>query len=102
MFQSGRLIGDVFGSIGALVALAGLGLLVAQCVIWLRSGVWHPIQIRMIFNAINVPTPRGPDALPDMSLGVMSLAVGLVMMWIAAEAYERHARSLRGKATLLR
>jgi hypothetical protein len=30
MFQSGRLIGDVFGSIGALVALAGLGLLVAS------------------------------------------------------------------------
>jgi hypothetical protein len=91
MSQRGRLIGDVFASIGAVLAIAGLVLLMAQYFVWFRTDVWHPINISVIFDAMSVSTPQALDA----PLSLAMFAVGLVCIWIAAEMYERHARSLR-------
>jgi hypothetical protein len=48
MFKRGRLIGDVFASIGVLLAIAGVLLLLAQYFVWLRRDIWHPMNIRMV------------------------------------------------------
>jgi hypothetical protein len=98
MSQFGRLIGDVFGSIGLVLAIAGPGLLAMQYFISLSTDIWHPINIRVIFDAISVSTPEALDALLKAPLWVAMFTLGLAFMWIAAEMYERHARSLRGKA----
>ena len=89
MSQRGRLIGDVFASIGVLLAIAGVVLLMAQYFVWLRTDVWHPINIRTVFDAMSVSTPQGLDALLELPLSVAVLTVGLVFIWVAAEVYER-------------
>jgi hypothetical protein len=100
MFQSGRLIGDVLASIGAVLVIAGPGLLAVQYFIWLNTGVWHLINIRMILDAMSLLTPHALDAMAQLPLWLAMFMVGLVFIWIAAEMYERHARSLRAKAHL--
>lgn len=100
MFQSGRLIGDVLASIGAVLVIAGPGLLAVQYFIWLSTSVWHPINIGMIFDALSVSTPQALDAMLQLPLWLSMFMVGLVFIWIAAEMYERHARSIRAKAHL--
>jgi hypothetical protein len=95
MFQRGRLIGDVFGSIGVVLAIAGPVLLMAQYFLWLGTSVWHPMNIRTVFDAMSVSTPQGLDAVLEFPLSVAMFAVGLVCIWVAAEVYERDARSFR-------
>ena len=95
MSQSGRLIGDVFASIGAFLAIAGLGLLLVQYLVWLKTDVWHPMHIRTVFDGMSVATSQGLDAVVNLPLWLAMLMVGLMFIWIAAEIYERHARSLR-------
>jgi hypothetical protein len=89
MSQLGRLIGDVFASIGVLLAIAGVVLLMAQYFAWLRSDVWHPINIRTVFDSMSVSTPQGLDAVLELPLSVAMLTIGLVLIWVAAEMYER-------------
>jgi hypothetical protein len=89
MFQRGRLIGDVFASIGVLLAIAGVVLLVAQYFVWLRTDVWHPINIQTVLDAMNVSTSQGLDAVLELPLSVAMFTVGLVFIWVAAEVYER-------------
>jgi hypothetical protein len=72
------LIGDVLASIGAVLVIAGPGLVVVQYLIWLRTGVWHPINIRMIFDAISVSTPPALDAILQLPLWLSMFMVGLV------------------------
>jgi len=91
--MSQRLIGDVFASVGAVLAIAGAFLLIAEYLLWLKTDVWHPIRVRAIFDAISVSTPQELDALLKLPLSVAMLMVGLVFIWIGAEIYERHARS---------
>jgi hypothetical protein len=97
MVQSGRLIGDVFASVGVALAIAGPALVGVQYFIWLRTGVWHRINIRMIFHAMSVSTPQALEPMLNLPLWLAMFAVGLVFIWIAAEIYERHTRSLREK-----
>src|ERR1700756_4408144 len=54
MFQSGRLIGDVLASIGAVLVIAGPGLLAVQYFICFTTSGRHPINIGMIFDALSV------------------------------------------------
>jgi hypothetical protein len=89
MSQRGRLIGDVFASIGVLLAIAGVVLLMAQYFVWLRTDVWHPINIRTVFDAMSVSTSQGLDAVLELPLSVAMFTVGLVFIWVAAEVYER-------------
>ena len=89
MFKRGRLIGDVFASIGVLLAIAGLVLLMAQYFVWLRTDVWHPINIQTVLDAMNVSTSQGLDAVLELPLSVAMFTVGLVFIWVAAEVYER-------------
>ena len=100
MSQLGRLIGDVFASIGAVLAIAGIGLLLVQYLVWLKTDVWHPMHIRTIFEAMSVSTPQALDAVLKLPLWVAMFTVGLAFIWIAAEIYERHARSLRRKTNV--
>ena len=92
MSQLGRLIGDVFASIGVVLAIAGIGLLLVQYLDWLKTDVWHPMHIRTVFGAMSVSTPQGLDAVLELPLSVAMLTVGLVFIWVAAEVYERDAR----------
>jgi hypothetical protein len=46
---------------------------------------------------MSVSTPHALDTVLELPLGVAMFTVGLVFIWIAAEVYERLARSLRGK-----
>ena len=89
MSQRGRLIGDVFASIGVLLAIAGVVLLMAQYFIWLGTDVWYPINIQTIFDAMSVSTPQGLDTVLELPLSVATFTVGLVFIWVAAEVYER-------------
>jgi hypothetical protein len=89
MSQLGRLIGDVFASIGVMLAIAGIGLLLVQCLVWLKTDVWHPINIRTVFDAMSVSTRQGLEAVLELPLSVAMLTVGLVFIWVAAEVYER-------------
>jgi hypothetical protein len=91
MFQ--RRIGDVFASVGAVLAVAGPFLLIAKYLLWLKTDAWHPIRVRAIFDAISVSTPQAFDELSKLPLGVAMFTVGVVFIWIGAEIYERHARS---------
>ena len=97
MFKLGRLIGDIFASIGMVLAISGIGLLPIQYLVWLKTDVWHQINIRTVFDAMSVSTPQALDTVLELPLGVAMFTVGLVFIWIAAEVYERLARSLRGK-----
>jgi hypothetical protein len=97
MFHTGRLIGDVLAFIGAVLMIAGLLLLMAQYLVWLKTDVWHQINIRTVFDAMSVSMPQALDTVLELPLGVAMFTVGLVFIWIAAEVYERLARSLRGK-----
>ncbi len=92
-----RLIADVFAFIGAIVAIAGLLLPLAQYFSWLWTHVWHPINIRTVFDAISVSTPRALNAILEWPLWIAMFTVGVVFIWIAAELYERHARSITAK-----
>jgi hypothetical protein len=67
---------------------------------WLSTSVWHPINIGMIFDPLSVSTPQALDAMLQLPVWLSMFMVGLVFIWIAAEIYERHARSLRAKAHL--
>jgi hypothetical protein len=98
--MSQRLIGDVSASVGAVLAVAGPFLLIAEYLFWLKRDVWHPIRIRAIFDAISVSTPQTLDALLKLPLCVAMFMIGLLFIWIAAEIYERQSRSLRGKTDL--
>ena len=95
MYQ--RLIGDAFAVVGAVLAVAGPFLLIAEYLVWLKTDIWHPIRIRTIFDAISVSTPQALDALLKLPLCVAMFMIGLVFIWIAVEIYERQARSIRGK-----
>jgi hypothetical protein len=97
MFQLGRLIGDVFAFIGALLAIAGLLLLIAQYFVWLRTDIWRSIDIGTILEAAGV-SARGAEAVLELPVWDALFIIGLVFVWIAAEVYERDARSLRGRA----
>ena len=98
--MSQRLIGDVFASIGAVLAIGGPFLLIAKYFFWLKTDVWHPIRVRTIFDAISVSMPHALDALLKLPLCVVMFMIGLVFIWIVAEIYERHARLLRSKTDL--
>ena len=89
MFKRGRLIGDVFASIGVLLAIAGVVLLMAQYFVWLRTDIWHPMNIRTVLDALRVSTPLGLDTVSELPLSVAMFTVGLVFIWAAAEVYER-------------
>ena len=89
MFQPGRLIGDVFASIGIVLAVAGLGLLAVQYLVWLKTDVWRSINVRRVFDAMSVPTFQPIDAVLESPLWVAIFGVGLVFIWVAAEVYER-------------
>jgi hypothetical protein len=89
MLKRGRLIGDVFASIGVLLAIAGVLLLMAQYFVWLRTDIWHPVNIRTVLDALSVSTPQGLDAVSELPLSVAMFTVGLVFIWVAAEVYER-------------
>jgi len=92
-----RLIADVFALIGAIVAIAGLLLPLAQYFSWLWTDVWHPINIRTVFDAISVSTPQTLNAMLEWPLWITMFTVGLLVIWIAAELYEWHARSLTAR-----
>jgi hypothetical protein len=100
MSQLGRLIGDVFASIGVVLAIAGIGLLLVQYLVWLKTDVWHPMHIRTVFEPINVSNFRAIDPVLESPLWAAVFIVGFVFVWIAAEIYEHHARSLRGKTNV--
>jgi hypothetical protein len=94
--MSQRRVGDVFASVGAVLAIAGPFLLIAEYFLWLKTDVWHPIRVGTMFDAMSVSTPQALDAVLRLPLCVAMFMAGLVFIWIAAEVYERHARSLRG------
>jgi hypothetical protein len=89
MFRPGRLIGDVFASIGAVLLFAGLVLLMVQCLIWLKTRVWHPMHIRTVLDAIKVSSSQALDVVLQLPLPVVVFVVGVVFIWVAAEVYER-------------
>jgi hypothetical protein len=91
MFKRGRLIRDVFASVGTMLALAGIGLLPMQYLAWRKIGVWPAMQIRTVFDLMSVATPQASDALLKVPLSVAMFTVGCVFIWIAIEIYERHA-----------
>ncbi len=95
MHRIARLVADLLALIGAILAIAGLLLPLARYLAWIWTNVWHPISIRTVFDAISVSTPQAINAILDAPLWIAMLIVGLVFIWIAAEVYERHARSLR-------
>jgi len=95
MIQRGQLIGDAFALTGVVLAAAAIGLLAVQYLLWLTTNIWHPINIRMIFDVTSISAPPAFDAALKSPLSVAMFAVGLVFIWIAAEIYEHHARSLR-------
>jgi hypothetical protein len=99
MFKRGRLIGDVFASIGMVFAIAGIGLLPIQYLLWLKTDVWPVMNIRTVFDAMGVSTPQELDAVLKLPLSVAMFTIGFVFIWIAAEIYERHARSFRVKSS---
>jgi outer membrane immunogenic protein len=99
MFKRGRLIGDVFASIGMVLAISGIGLLPIQYLVWLKTDVWPAMHIRTVFNAMDVATPQGLDAVLKLPLSFAMFTIGFVFIWIAAEIYERHARSFRVKSS---
>jgi hypothetical protein len=98
MFKRGRMIGDVFASIGMVLAIAGIGLLPIQYLVWLKTDVWPVMNIRTVFDAMGVATPQGLDAVLKLPLSVAMFTIGFVFIWIAAEIYERHARSFSVKS----
>jgi hypothetical protein len=49
---------DLFMGIGGLVACAGPLLFLAQCFVWLKSGVWYPLEVQTIWFAMEIPLPH--------------------------------------------
>jgi hypothetical protein len=98
--MSQRRVGDVFASVGAVLAIAGPFLLIAEYFLWLKTDVWRPIRVRTMFDAMNVSAPQALDAVLKLPLCVAMFMVGLVFIWMAAEFYDRHARSLRDETNL--
>jgi hypothetical protein len=98
MFERGRLIRDVFAYVGTVLALGGIGLLPIQYLVWRKTGVWAAMQIGTVFDLMSVATPQVSDAVLKLPLSVAMFTVGLVLIWIAAEIYERDARSVRVKS----
>jgi len=98
--MSQRWVGDVFASIGAVLAIAGPFLLIAEYFLWLKTDVWHPIRVRTIIDAMSVSASQALDSVLQLPLCVAMFMIGLVFIWIAAEIYDRHARALRGKTNV--
>jgi hypothetical protein len=98
MFKGGRLIGDVLAVIGMALALGGIGLLPIQYLVWLKTGVWAVMHIRTVFDLMSVAPPQVSDAVLKLPLSVAMFTIGVVFIWIAAEIYERDARSVRMKS----
>lgn len=84
-----RLIAEVSGFIGAILTIAGVLVPLAQYLAWLWTDVWHPISIRAVLDAMSVSTPQAINAILELPLWFAMLTVGLVFLWIAAEAHER-------------
>lgn len=42
---------------GALLELIGWGIIVVQCIAWLKNGVWYPVEVRDGFQALSISTP---------------------------------------------
>jgi hypothetical protein len=84
-----RLITEVFAFVGAILAIAGVLLPLAQYLASLWTDVSHPISIRSVLDAMSVSTPQAINAILELPLWFAMLTVGLVFLWIAAEAYER-------------
>ena len=70
---NGRLIGDVSGSIGMVLAICGIGLLPIQYLVWLKTDVWPAMHIRTVFDAMGVATPQGLDAVLKLPLSFAML-----------------------------
>jgi hypothetical protein len=95
MIQRGQLIGDAFALTGVVLAAAATVLLAVQYLLWHTTNIWHPINIRVIFDVTSISAHPAFDAVLKSPLSVAMFAVGLVFIWIVAENYEHHARSLR-------
>ena len=61
----------------------------AQYFVWLRMDIWHPMNIRTVLDAMSVSTPEGLAAVLELPLSVAMFTGGLVLIWVAAEVYER-------------
>jgi hypothetical protein len=68
---------------------AGLVLLMVQCLVWLKTDVWHPVHIQTVFDAMKVSTPHAVNAVLQLPPCVAVFVVGVVFIWIAAEVYVR-------------
>jgi hypothetical protein len=97
MFKRGRLIRDSFASLGMVLAIAGIGLLPIQYLVWRKTDVWPAMQIRTVFDLMSIATPQGVDAVLELPLSIAMLTVGLVLIWIAVEIYERPGEITRVK-----
>ena len=91
MFKRGRLIRDSFASIGMVLAIAGIGLLPIQYLVWRKIGVWPAMQVRTVFDLMSVAAPQGVDAVLRLPLSIAMLTVGVLFIWIAVEIYESSA-----------
>jgi len=97
MFKRGRLIRDSFASIGMVLAIAGIGLLPTQYLVWRKIGVWPAMQVRTVFDLMSVAAPQGVDAVLRLPLSIAMLTVGLLFIWIAVEIYESSAASAESR-----
>jgi hypothetical protein len=78
---------------GFLIALAGVGVFLLQCLAWLREGRWHTLALDSIWDMWQLPRPhtgctglkRIFDSFMDAVLwlpvwGVIFL-IGILVMW---------------------
>jgi hypothetical protein len=74
-----------------VLAIAGIGLLPIQYLVWRKTGVWAAMQVRTVFDLMSVAAPQGVDAVLRLPLSIAMFTVGFLFMWIAVEIYEAGA-----------
>jgi hypothetical protein len=77
-------------AVGGLTMLAGPGVLLYQIVLWLRDGVWTPLQVRLVWQELEWPEPafewlgvqRIANGMLDLpfSLGIFLVGIGIVIV----------------------
>ena len=97
MSQIGRLIRGVLLFTGVVLATAGVLFLIEEFWVWLKTNDWSPLDMQMVWDAINVSSPPALKAIMESPLWLVMFTVGLIFIWIATELHERLAKSLEAK-----
>ncbi len=93
MSQMGRLFRGVLLLSGVVLATAGILLLIDEFWVWLKTNDWSPLDMQMVFDAMNVSSPQALKTIMEWPLWVVMFTIGLILISIAIELYERFARS---------